>query len=1267
MFMSWKKQAVMAVLGVSLLTLSSFGGNPQFKTTPDPFPALSELPQGQLMPRKNELEVSPEGHFLVAGQARYLPGVLFYEGTLRSLVRPAFGYDDSLKWIYENFLDYEGAQRIGFDLVGVFTPSTWMKKYRPNHYDMFDHPEQYRRTVLSELPLYVDYTSATWHHGGLNAKKDKTLPAEAFTHGHFMSYDMVHPVGRGLYLEYLQYGARVLRDLGAKPLVYELFNEPGPNANSPAGRQEFARRMQQKYGSVEKLNQACGVKLASFDELVQPLDKTPYPVLALEWLLFTQDVFHELCADGIQAIRHIDPRPEAGFCVQPTFMRYRGIDIYRLNTLMNFVSSSTGGGNALQAHCLRAMADGKPISDGEMYSGKSRTSTRNAFLKQFARGFNASIIFKWDKRSYDWLTHRKDEQGKSVFDVDASIKKALHSAEKFPYNVLNPWAVQTEALLGIRDAKDDTADVNFLFAPRKRGVPRQVALLYSTPTDNVAEVLGHTNRKLLDSYSLALEYAHIPQDIVFEQQLSQGRHLRYPVLIVPGVDAVYGHTPEALRQYVAAGGTLLLAQETLERTDMSTMRSNNTFPGLRTGKLLLDAGTASFSWKGRNYAAALYKDTPVSPEWTTLARIGERPVLSHQRIGKGHVYFLNATMSAETLSQFLTDFLDTLEIRPVCDLVDLEHGRAAPTIEVNKAVRDGFTGYLLMNCGLGSQLVRFRPQEQELSFCRIEHADKARPRQLLEQQDGGYALLLKPGHVVVLVGSTTENLRQRYGDMPRVSDAEVVSAGRAILTDERERASSGASVFQVDANAIRTIDLRAHVNRAFVDTVAGDGKGGWTDQGDNSLHGTQWGIQDCAGVPMEFIRVDQNYYKTCLVLGSKQHPSAPLSAHDIPVQLKAKNLYFLHATAWTGNGTRAFSYIVHYNDGTSLELPIRDKIEVNDWYWASTKLKAMTAYPGWLNAQKRGLYIWKWENPQPHKQIRSLDVVSANTNSIPIIVAISAELADEFDPEPLALPFKTQSAGCYQLEQPFVLSDDFASATLALKLKLADDSHVQVHGLRTVTCLATSFVPDADGTRTFYLPLERLLSQPRQALTAFRVGQVSGAVPEVLSANVLRWYRRPDLTPRSGVVQPRGWAKDVMPTANVVTGAFEFPIASSGGNFCGGLLSLAPAVAVQGKETVFRFHYNTVPDPWGQHQRLPGLQICFVGKDADGKKVSTPYLKVVYNKRPDDHPDTWQDAIVKLDKSPAWRRMRQLTQINVQYTYVHELRSGIAVKNLRFE
>ena len=78
------------------------------------------------------------------------------------------------------------------------------------------------------------------------------------------------------------------------------------------------------------------------------------------------------------------------------------------------------------------------------------------------------------------------------------------------------------------------------------------------------------------------------------------------------------------------------------------------------------------------------------------------------------------------------------------------------------------------------------------------------------------------------------------------------------------------------------------------------------DQGaQQSLLVTPWGITDCNGVPMDFIRFDQNGYRDCIVMKSTRLKDAPKGEMPFPekvegirVDRKAGNVYFLHAIAW---------------------------------------------------------------------------------------------------------------------------------------------------------------------------------------------------------------------------------------------------------------------------------------------------------------------------------------------------------------------------------
>ena len=163
----------------------------------------------------------------------------------------------------------------------------------------------------------------------------------------------------------------------------------------------------------------------------------------------------------------------------------------------------------------------------------------------------------------------------------------------------------------------------------------------------------------------------------------------------------------------------------------------------------------------------------------------------------------------------------------------------------------------------------------------------------------------------------------------------------------------------------QVLDLKSIVNMDWRDEVWGDGRGGWTDQGDNDMRQISVGMRQLLGIPFELIDPARNGGKAVLTLGSKKFPAGPLSA-TARFGGKARSLYFLHAAAWSGG--HMATYVVHYADGATAEIPIRDKEEIMNWWWPThgAKYRAAIHVP---NAQTDdvGLVVFGWDNPQPDK------------------------------------------------------------------------------------------------------------------------------------------------------------------------------------------------------------------------------------------------------------------------------------------------------------
>ncbi|HEY3321867.1 MAG TPA: hypothetical protein VGP72_15470 [Planctomycetota bacterium] len=194
----------------------------------------------------------------------------------------------------------------------------------------------------------------------------------------------------------------------------------------------------------------------------------------------------------------------------------------------------------------------------------------------------------------------------------------------------------------------------------------------------------------------------------------------------------------------------------------------------------------------------------------------------------------------------------------------------------------------------------------------------------------------------------------------------------------------------------RMLDLKPIVNMRWQDEKSGDGRGGWTDQGDTDMRGIEVGTRTFFGIPFEIIDPVKNDGKSELTLQSKKFRSGPASA-TVNVGTKARSIYFLHASAWTGG--HMATYVVSYDDGTTVEIPIRAKEEICDWWGATHGPKYRVAFlmPN-LKTDAVGLVVFGWDNPNPDKTIKSIEFKSMNVDGIVVVAA--ATLSDK----PVSLP-----------------------------------------------------------------------------------------------------------------------------------------------------------------------------------------------------------------------------------------------------------------------
>ncbi len=120
----------------------------------------------------------------------------------------------------------------------------------------------------------------------------------------------------------------------------------------------------------------------------------------------------------------------------------------------------------------------------------------------------------------------------------------------------------------------------------------------------------------------------------------------------------------------------------------------------------------------------------------------------------------------------------------------------------------------------------------------------------------------------------------------------------------------------------------------------------------------------------------------------------PKEVEGIVVEGKAKFIYFLHATGWEQNGVPSYVFVMNYRDGKKEELEMISGFNSDDWCHEEAPLEDKNSVWGWVKKAggpcgHAGLVTTKWENPRPDIWIDTIDVVSLELGSVPVIPAIT--------------------------------------------------------------------------------------------------------------------------------------------------------------------------------------------------------------------------------------------------------------------------------------
>jgi tetratricopeptide (TPR) repeat protein len=189
------------------------------------------------------------------------------------------------------------------------------------------------------------------------------------------------------------------------------------------------------------------------------------------------------------------------------------------------------------------------------------------------------------------------------------------------------------------------------------------------------------------------------------------------------------------------------------------------------------------------------------------------------------------------------------------------------------------------------------------------------------------------------------------------------------------------------------IDLTRHYNVALTETwVSANVSSG------NDLAQLPQGRQRFGSVEFDV--------RGLLVLGGAGRPlprAFPNEIKGISVGLRCHRLQFLQAAAWPADppGTTVGRYVVRYAEGQSTELELKLGENTSDWQFkpntsAAIPKNAIRAWTGdnpraRQNGARLQLFVVTLENPWPDRVIETIDFVSTRRQTMPFLVAITAE------------------------------------------------------------------------------------------------------------------------------------------------------------------------------------------------------------------------------------------------------------------------------------
>ena len=561
------------------------------------------------------------------------------------------------------------------------------------------------------------------------------------------------------------------------------------------------------------------------------------------------------------------------------------------------------------------------IVDNEMYLGprQTRDELRNRWWKAVIAGLDGSAWFSWSKRGWAWW------KGKENIRREADL---------FPYSALIHYARRADAIRGTLEFAKEMEPVREYVLPKPWGPPAKAGLIYSWANARWRNWDRQLANKAGD-YHAAMRYLHWNLDVVPSHMADKQTLRRYRLLVAGGIDHVEPELVDALRDYTARGGALIVGEGLMDRDLYDSPVAAESLLGVRKVGDITDA-------LGRLETNSRFAELPEFPaipgEITSRAggvkvepTVGAckvlwvdargRPVVTCNAFGDGKVYYVAADLVGYRLAKLL-GWIRTFEgIGPELTVRDASTGALAPNVLVSRRSYEKHHALLLMNMDEFPKHLRIRVRDLSGQW----HVSDPLEGRVFRNDAGKAAWtageIAKEGIPYCITGENRGLLlltREPWSKtaLSPTTAADVAATFQTELARWKEGRAKTSAPFTMDPSRAGYVDLRGVANATREDVVV-NAKERW-----QGFPSTEPLVRTFAGIPFRIIRWDHNNMKGYVALRSAATPRHPAEVRGIKVSSTASRLFFLAACGEGAKGETLGKAVIRYVGGESAEMPV---------------------------------------------------------------------------------------------------------------------------------------------------------------------------------------------------------------------------------------------------------------------------------------------------------------------------------------------------------